>query len=178
LQKINIELTKKNKPNINIGIGINTGLSVVGEMGSYGRSDYTCIGDAVNLASRLEGLCKPYGTRIIISEFTYKRLKLQEYFLRELDIVQVKGKTEPVTIYECMGNKTDNWVKFNENDSKLYMQALQLYRDSQFEKALKIFKQLYEAEGQKLYALYMERCEYYIKNGVQNFNGVFTFVTK
>ncbi|WP_457749056.1 CHASE2 domain-containing protein [Sulfurimonas sp.] len=178
LQVLNIQLTKENKPNINIGIGINTGVSVVGEMGSKGRSDYTCIGDAVNLASRAEGLCKAYGSNIILSEFTKNKLIKKHYFLRELDIVRVKGKEKPVTIYECMGYKNNSWVTFKENDNKMYKEALQLYRNSQFKEALVLFTKLNTSNQQKLYAVYIQRCEHYIKNRPENFDGVFTFVTK
>ncbi|SFV58338.1 Adenylate cyclase [hydrothermal vent metagenome] len=178
LQKLNRKFTQENKPNINIGIGINSGVSVVGEMGSYGRSDYTCIGDAVNLASRSEGLCKPYGSRIILTEFTKKLLIKEEYFIRELDRVRVKGKHKPVTIYECMGYKDNSWVVFSEKEHSIYTEALALYRDSKFESALLLFKKLHALQEQKLYKLYIERCEHYIRYRPENFDGVFTFITK
>ncbi|WP_418640965.1 CHASE2 domain-containing protein [Sulfurimonas sp. ST-27] len=178
LETLNIKLSKEKKPNINIGIGINTGVSVVGEMGSIGRSDYTCIGDSVNLASRAEGLCKVYASKIILSEYTKKMLKKDNYFLRELDTVRVKGKNKPVTIYECMGYKEKHWVNFNENDTRIYTEALKLYKNSHFKEAKKLFTRLNNANVQKLYTIYIQRCEYYIHNRPKDFDGVFTFTNK
>ncbi len=105
LETINRDLREKNLPKIEIGIGIHSGEAIVGEMGSEGRSDYTVIGDSVNLASRIEGLCKKYGAKILISEATKDRLK-QSYQIHEVDRVQVKGKEEFVTIYEVLGTKS------------------------------------------------------------------------
>ncbi len=101
LKKLNIELKKLNFPCIDIGIGINTGLVVVGEMGSSGRSDYTIIVDSVNLASRVEGLCKTYKTNILITEFTKNSLK-EEYNIEFVDEVKVRGKKELVKIYKVV----------------------------------------------------------------------------
>lgn len=89
------------KPSINIGIGLNTGDAVVGNMGSSHRMDYTVMGDTINLGSRLEGTNKFYATRIIISEYTYEKVKDRVY-VRELDLIRVKGKHEPVRIYELL----------------------------------------------------------------------------
>ena len=86
---------------LNIGIGLNSGIMTVGNMGSSNRMDYTLMGDNVNLGARLEGTNKIYGTNIIISEFTYGLVK--DFFLcRELDTIRVKGKRKPVRIYEIL----------------------------------------------------------------------------
>jgi adenylate cyclase len=87
--------------NLNIGIGMNTGLMTVGNMGSKSRMDYTLMGDNVNLGARLEGTNKIYGTNIIISELTYVEIK-DQFICRELDNIRVKGKQKPVMIYEVM----------------------------------------------------------------------------
>jgi adenylate cyclase len=86
---------------LNIGIGLNSGLMTVGNMGSQGRMNYTLMGDNVNLGARLEGTNKEYGTNIIISEYTYQHLN-GHALVRELDNIRVKGKNKPVLVYELV----------------------------------------------------------------------------
>jgi len=104
LKEINETLPEGKK--INIGIGLNTGIMTAGNMGSEGRMNYTLMGDNVNLGSRLEGINKYYGTNIIVSEYTYERVK-DKFIFRELDRIRVKGKTLPVSIYELIAEKDE-----------------------------------------------------------------------
>ncbi|MBN1535002.1 MAG: adenylate/guanylate cyclase domain-containing protein [Spirochaetes bacterium] len=104
LDRLNALWQKEGKPRLDIGIGLNTGDMVVGNMGSASRMDYTLMGDNVNLGARLEGTNKIYSTNIIISEFTYEHVK-DQIIARELDLIRVKGKALPVKIYELIDIK-------------------------------------------------------------------------
>ncbi len=104
LHELNAMWEEQGKPSLNIGIGLNTGPMVVGNMGSSSRMDYTLMGDNVNLGARLEGTNKVYGTNIIISENTYEHVR-DHVVVRELDLIRVKGKEQPVVIYELVDIK-------------------------------------------------------------------------
>lgn len=155
LEKLNETLKLKAYPPIKIGIGIHTGNAIVGEMGSEGRSDYTVIGDSINLGSRIEGLCKPYGAKILISEQTKKQLT-QTYKIREVDHVQVKGKEEAVTIYEVLG--FGDFEGSELTTLKHYIKARKLYKKAQFKEAYAEFFKAYELDNCKLFTLFMDRC--------------------
>lgn len=104
LHKMQERWIAEGRPPIEIGIGLNTGKATVGNIGSSSRMEYTCMGDTINLGSRLEAINKVYKTNTIMSEFTYRQVK-DHVIARELDLIRVKGKTEPVTIYELVDMK-------------------------------------------------------------------------
>jgi adenylate cyclase len=175
LEELNIMISQNNQPHIDIGIGIHTGDAIVGEMGSTGRSDYTVIGDSINLGSRIEGLCKTYGAKILISEAT--KLKLtQEYKIREVDRVRVKGKENAVRIYEVLG-----YGLFDDEEATietLYERAKIAYYDSKFDEAYATFFQAFELRSDKLFSLYMDRCAHYLKEEIATVQEVFTYSSK
>jgi len=152
------------KPPVEIGIGLNTDLVVSGNIGSKKRMDYTIIGDGVNLAARLESACKQYGARILISEFTYRALR-GTYRTREVDIVVVKGKTRPVSIYEVLDYHTEDSYPSLQEAMGLFRNGLQSYRKRKWDAACKLFEEILVLNPRDQVAeLYVERCRHMAVN--------------
>jgi adenylate cyclase len=171
LRELNAGFSAKNMNVIDIGIGINTGLAVVGNMGADIRFDYTAIGDSVNLASRLESLNKYYGTHILVSEDTRKGVVSDSFNFREVDLVRVKGKQLPVVIYELIAGDAAIIGKFQE--------GLNLYRIADFQSAALIFSELVEKYSDGPSRLYLERCGDYLSNPPPpDWDGVYTAKSK
>ncbi len=157
LERLRKKWSAEGRPEVAIGVGINTGDMVVGNMGSQMRFDYTVMGDSVNLASRLEGANKEYGTMILISESTHERVR-DELFCREIDAVRVKGKERPVRIFELLGEKGDaaRWQAF----AVPFERGLARYRACQWDEAIRDFNEVLEIKPDDGPArLYIERCE-------------------
>ena len=176
LEEIRPTWEDRGLPYIDIGIGLNTGTVSVGNFGSEQRFDYTVLGDNVNLASRLEGSNKTYGTNIIISEFTKAAIN-DRFFCRFIDMVRMKGKEQPVTIYEpLIEGKPDEILK---EEVETFERAIALYKEKEFHQAEAILEELQSSRPRKLYTLYLERIEAFSKKPPpENWDGVFTFTTK
>jgi adenylate cyclase len=155
VEAIHADFALKGWPAIRIGVGLNTGMMSVGNMGSEFRMAYTVLGDAVNLGSRLEGLTKQYGVDILISATT--RAEAAGLVCREIDRVRVKGKNEPVAIYEPLG-WTGELSEATLAALDRYQQALNHFRAQRWDAAETLFSELLELDPTRaIYAVYLKR---------------------
>ena len=177
LAELQKEYKEKGLPPIDIGIGLNTGEMSVGNMGSETVRSYTVMGDAVNLGSRLEGINKQYGTRIIISEFTYQEVK-DDFVCREIDWVRVKGKVLPVKIYELISEKAppEKVQKMLEHFNDGY----EKYHQMAWSAAVASFSQALDVNpGDPVSQLYLKRSQNYeAEPPGEDWDGVFVMTSK
>jgi adenylate cyclase len=164
---------------VEMGVGLNTDLVVSGNIGSAKRMDYTVIGDGVNLASRLESACKIYSAQILLSENTFHRLH-GTYRVRNIDQVVVKGKTEPIGVYEVLDHHTEDSFPNLMDVVSYFNDGMRNYRTTKFSNAIAQFeKALSLHPGDKLSTIYIERCRHLIENPpVDGWNGVWVMTQK
>ncbi len=177
MKSLRQEFSEKQWPEIYVGVGVNTGHMNVGNKGSEFRVDYTILGDAVNLGSRLEGLTKIYGVDIITSEFT--RHAVPEYEYRELDKVRVKGKDKPVSIYEPLGLLEN----ISKDERKLLGQfhiGIKHFRAQNWDAAEREIFTLSQLEpDRKIYKIYLDRIMFYREHPPgEDWDGSFTHTSK
>src|SRR3989344_3672487 len=177
LEELRGKWVKQGYPEVNVGVGLNTGDAVVGNMGSSERFDYTAMGVTVNLASRLESLTKQYGVMILVSESTKKTVE-EGFVTRKLDIVAVKGKKTGVTIYELVGKK-------DEVDKKTlqlidhFEDGFALYQKMKWNDAIKEFERSLKVKHDKASELFIERCHAFMKTPPpKDWEGVWVMTTK
>ncbi len=178
LETLNRELVSQGFVPLAARIGINSGTMAVGNMGSRQKSDYTVMGDNVNLASRLEGANKAYGSSIMISEFTYEMVQ-DKFEARYLDRLRVPGKAKPVRTYELLAEKgalTADWQKA----MGIYHEAILAYAERDFEKARNKFLEVQHILPQdKPSAVYVARCEAFLAHPPEkDWDGVFEVKSK
>ncbi len=169
---------KEGIPQLRVRMGLNSGPMVVGNMGSIQRMNYTIMGDAVNVASRLEGANKAYGSMMMISETTYRGCQA-DIDVRELDTIRVVGKTKPVTVYELLGRKNQTPGQLADL-AEQFAKGLQAYRNMNFAEAGKLFEQCLEIKPDDAPAqTYIARCQSYMDNSPgSDWDGVFTLTEK
>jgi adenylate cyclase len=172
------------KPQLDIGIGLNSGVASVGNMGSALRYGYTALGDTVNLSSRLEGLNKDYGTHIIVNETTYAATRDAKFVYRELDLIRAKGKTQPVMIYELIGRAGEETLYGSiadvERRLEQFVQGRTLYRARRWEEAQRAFQIMIDTWPDDGPArTYWKRCqEYLFDEPPSGWDGVFIMTHK
>ncbi|MCB1179597.1 MAG: adenylate/guanylate cyclase domain-containing protein, partial [Leptospiraceae bacterium] len=167
LHNLNQRRKKKGFIPISIGIGIHTGSQMLGIIGEKERLEGTVISDVVNTASRLEGLTKAYSSSLIVSGDVLQNLDSSKYQYRLLDNIKVKGKDRAVRIYEILNGNSKRIIELKLKTKPDFEKAIELYTKGKFKEALKIFKSILKTDSKdKAFLLYIDRCNFYSKNGV------------
>jgi len=173
LEEFNAEIKAEGVPAFGMGLGINTDTVVVGNMGSDQRFDYTCLGDGVNLASRLEGQSKPYGVKIIIGPKTAEYVR-EAYQVVELDLLAVKGKTEPAQIFTVLED-------FDAADERVHKEFLKLYRNGEWDTAYKLatdMRHSWKGELTQYYEAMRARIHEFKSSPPKNWDGIYRATSK
>ena len=178
LEELQKNWKTRGMPVVNIGVGLNTGNVIVGNMGSKQRFDYTVMGDTVNLASRLEGTTKEYGVLSIVSETTYDKIKDKGFVCRELDFIKVKGKNKPIKIFELV-EKEDAVSAADRKFIKIFEEGLSLYRNRKWDEASDRFVNALKMKDDLSSKNFIDRCKEYKKNPPpKDWDGSFTMTHK
>ncbi len=180
VDRFNEHLTEQNKPQIGMGVGINTGKAYMGEIGSTQRHSYDVLGDSVNVAARLEGQSKSYGVRIVTGSET-AHLTYKQFFYLELDKIAVKGKSKPLKIYtvlEHAENTPDEYFDAREKHDRM----LEMYRIKNFDETITLCNELcgsFDGAMDAYYDLWIERCKFMLAQDLpSDWDGTFTATSK
>jgi adenylate cyclase len=178
LDEWNVEREAAGQEPVKMGIGLNTDQVVSGNIGSPKRMDYTMIGDGVNLAARLESACKQYAAQLLVSEYTVAKLK-GTYRMRDIDDVIVKGKTQPVGVYEVLDFHSDETFPNLMEVVNHFKEGRTHYKAGNWLKAVKSFKESLKLHPEdKLSSIYVERCLKMEKNPPKNWDGILKLESK
>ncbi|MCL1466587.1 adenylate/guanylate cyclase domain-containing protein [Argonema galeatum] len=176
LQEFNAKLVRAQKPVFQIGIGINADTAIAGNLGSSRLSQFTVIGDAVNIAAYLEGMSKQYGCDIVISKNTYQFCS-EQIWARELDYIHTKGRNQPIAIYEVVGLRSEPISEEKQKLMEHYNQGRAHYLNRKFRRAMNEFAIVVEDmnTNDKTSMMYLKRCQYWLQNPPsEDWDGVWT----
>lgn len=178
LDRFNRDRASESLPDIRIGIGISSGEVVSGNIGSQRKMEYTVIGDGVNLSSRLESITKQYGCDIVLSEHTYELCR-DLIWVRELDRIRVKGKSEPVRIYELLEDRNHSLDAVTHDMLSIYHEARNTYLSRDFARAKRLFQDALKLRDDQAVKEHLNRIDQYlITPPGENWDGVYTMTTK
>ena len=179
IKELNAQWREEGQTQIKSRMGINTADVVVGNVGGSQRFDYTVMGDGVNLASRLEGANKEYGSLIMISDSTHEVVQ-KEYYTRELDYLVVKGKTKPIKVYELLGFINEPLDPIVQDAIEKYLKGIEFYRKQEFDAAIGEFQKAIAINPEEYpSSVYIKRCGL-LKSAPPDpdWDGVFHMTTK